>query len=160
MTPIALIDLDGTLANYDLAMATALERLRSPEEPLIGEDLHHGPPWLEARQDLIKQAPGFWQNLDLIPRGFEVIDVLRALSFRLMVLSKGPRSAPNAWTEKVLWCQRHLPDARVTIGEDKGMDRLLFDDWPPYIQSWLDGGLGERSSCSTNPITGTSNTRR
>lgn len=137
--PVALIDLDGTLADYDGAMKAELEKLRSPHEPPLGDDNHVAEPWLEARQLLIKRSPGFWLSLPKIPRGFEVVDVLRALSFQLMVLSKGPTRVPNAWSEKVMWCQAHLPDARVTIGEDKGMvyGRVLFDDWPPYIRSWL-----------------------
>jgi 5'(3')-deoxyribonucleotidase len=137
---IALIDLDGTLADYDTAMRDALERLRSPHEPPLGSDVHDAEPWLDARQNLIKQNPGFWRNLARIQRGFEVLDVLRELSFRLMVLSKGPTKATNAWTEKLQWVQEHLPDARVTIGEDKSMvyGRVLFDDWPPYVQSWLE----------------------
>lgn len=136
---IALIDLDGTLADYDVAMRASLEKLRSPLEPPL-KDIHGGEPWLEARRDLIRQNPGFWRNLARIQRGFEVVEVLRELSFRLMVLSKGPANATNAWTEKVLWCQEHLPDARVTIGQDKSMvyGRVLFDDWPPYIRGWLE----------------------
>src|ERR1051325_3951921 len=98
LDPVALIDLDGTLADYDGAMKAALESLRSPHEPPLGEDFREAEPWLEARQRLIKRNPGFWLNLPKIPRGFEVVDILRTLSFRLMVLSKGPTKTPNAWS--------------------------------------------------------------
>lgn len=139
--PRALIDLDGTLANYDKAMRAALESLRSPHEPEItSDDVHDERPWLENRKKLIRRVPNFWRDLERIPRGFGVVDALRELRFELMVLSKGPSSAANAWTEKLLWCQEHLPDAKVTVtGADKARvsGDVLFDDWPPYFLGWL-----------------------
>ncbi len=139
--PTALIDLDGTLANYDKAMAAALEAIRNPNEPEItGEDVHGKAIWLKNRKKLIRNAPNFWRDLERIPRGFGVLDALRDLKFELMVLSKGPATAANAWTEKVLWCQEHVPDAKVTVtGGDKGRvsGDVLFDDWPPYFLGWL-----------------------
>jgi 5'-nucleotidase len=136
---VALLDLDGTLADYDTSMRTKLEALRSPGEPELGDDFHDGPEWLQNRRALIKNAPGFWRDLQRINRGFEVLEVLRQLKFELMVLTKGPSRATSAWTEKVLWCQEHLPDVKVTVTEDKGLvyGRVLFDDWPPYFLRWL-----------------------
>jgi 5'(3')-deoxyribonucleotidase len=139
---VALIDLDGTLANYDKAIRMALESIRHPNEPTIDpEDLHDDDKaWLRNRKKLIRCTPNFWRNLETIPRGFEVLDALRKLDFRLMVLTKGPSTATNAWTEKILWCREHLPDAQVTVTEgDKGSvaGHVLFDDWPPYFRGWL-----------------------
>jgi 5'-nucleotidase len=141
--PIALIDLDGTVADYDRAMREALLKLQSPNDPPLEEALRDGPPWLEERQRLIKQNPGFWKGLPRIHRGFEVVAALRNLSFRLMVLSKGPVRTTSAWTEKLLWCQEHLPDVGVAIISEpdaKGLvyGRVLVDDWPPFIGSWLE----------------------
>jgi len=76
-SPTALIDLDGTVANYDQEMRKSLEQLRSPDEPPLGDDFHHGPPWLEARKRLIRRVPGFWQDLPRIERGFEVVESVR-----------------------------------------------------------------------------------
>lgn len=142
MRPIALIDLDGTLANYDKAMRAALELIRSPHEPeTAAEDVHGDGAWLKNRKKLIRDVPNFWRDLERIPRGFGVLDALRDLKFDLVVLTKGPTSAPSAWTEKVLWCRDHLPDAKVTVTQgDKGMvdGHVLFDDWPPYFSGWLE----------------------
>src|SRR5262245_60445979 len=113
--PMALIDLDGTVADYDRAMREALSKLQSPGEPPLEESLRDAPEWLEERQRLIKQSPGFWRNLPRVQRGFEVVAALRELRFRLMVLSKGPSRTSSAWTEKLLWSQEHLPDAGVAI---------------------------------------------
>lgn len=140
--PLALIDLDGTVADYDHAMREALLKLQSPGEPPLEESLRESPAWLEARQQLIKQSAGFWRNLPRIQRGFEVVAALRELRFRLMVLSKGPSKTSSAWTEKLLWSQEHLPDAGVAIISEpdaKGFfyGRVLVEDWPPFIKHWI-----------------------
>jgi len=137
---IALIDLDGTVADYDGQMREDLKKLESPEE---GEYLSLGPgkhpDYIEARMKLIKKQPGWWKNLPELPRGMELVGFLRALGFSLHVLTKGPYNTTAAWTEKVEWVRKHIPDAQITITEQKGMvwGLLLVDDWPDYILPWL-----------------------
>lgn len=138
---VALIDLDGTTADYDRAMRDALNRIRHPSEGHF-EYIPYGevPDWLEDRMDLIKTQPGFWLGLPPIDLGLEVCAVLQnALGLRLMVLSKGPRRTIPAWSEKVQWAQAYLPSADITITYDKGLvyGKVLFDDYPPYIERWL-----------------------
>jgi 5'(3')-deoxyribonucleotidase len=135
---IALIDLDGTLADYDKALRIALAPLQSPGEPPYGErDVEQ--PHIEARRKLIQSQPGFWRGLDPIPLGFHIVDELRARGFSLHVLTKGPQSNPLAWSEKVEWCTRYLPDAVVTVTGDKSLvyGRVLVDDYAPYFMKWL-----------------------
>lgn len=138
--PIALIDLDGTLADFDGAMAEKLSSLRSPgEDPALevyGQEKH---PWLEARRDAIKARPGFWRSLARIPDGFAVLEMIRQVGFEIHILTKGPTKTTSAWTEKVEWCQAHVPGVPITVTLDKGLvyGRVLFDDWPPYIERWL-----------------------
>ncbi|MCK5018074.1 MAG: hypothetical protein KAS32_13540, partial [Candidatus Peribacteraceae bacterium] len=59
--------------------------------------------------------------------------------FEIMILTKGPKSSPNAWKEKVEWCRLHVPDAKITITEDKSLvyGKVLVDDFPDYIIPWL-----------------------
>jgi 5'(3')-deoxyribonucleotidase len=140
---IALIDLDGTLADYDAAMILQMALLKGPGEtemphrPGVSDD--SVPAYLTARRKIIQRTVGFWRNLKRIPLGFEVVEVMRACGYQLHVLSKGPTSSPNAWTEKLEWCKEHLPDAAVTISGDKSLvyGRVLFDDYPPYFEGWL-----------------------
>jgi 5'(3')-deoxyribonucleotidase len=139
---VALIDLDGTTADYDLALKTQLNLLRSPSEEKL-EYVPYGemPTWLENRIDLIKRQPGFWSGLQPIPIGLHICELLQDThNLRLMVLSKGPRRTTSAWSEKVEWVTQHLPKADITITHDKGLTygKVLFDDYPPYILRWLE----------------------
>lgn len=139
---VALVDMDGTVADFDGAMRRDLAKLQSPEE---GEVLHHGPDedepdWLKARKRLIKTQPGWWRNLKPLPLGINLYRIMVNLGFRTVVLTKGPSTSTNAWTEKVEWCQKHLPKSPVCIVGDKGLvyGRILMDDYPAYIEQWLE----------------------
>jgi 5'-nucleotidase len=138
---IALVDLDSTVADYDKALKTAMRELESPNEPSYADRYSNGtePSYIEARRKLIQQKPGFWRNLERIPLGFEVIDELRKLDFKLHVLTKGPQKNGAAWGEKLDWSREHLPDATVTVTGDKSIvyGRVLVDDFPPYFMAWL-----------------------
>ena len=132
--------MDGTLANYEGPLREELSRISSPGEPdpKIGWD--DSTPWIEARKDLIKSQPGWWESLPEIPSGFVLYRLLREVGFSIHVLTKGPRRTANAWTEKFRWCRTHLPsDVSITITHDKGLvyGRVLVDDFPPYMDRWL-----------------------
>ena len=137
---IALIDLDGTVADFDGAMYERMRLLQAPEEtPYAGRDFEDKePPHVEARRKLIQRTPGFWRDLAPIERGFEVVEEMRKLEFELHVLTKGPRSTPSAWSEKVEWVHHWLPDALPTVTSDKSLvyGRCITDDFPPYFEAW------------------------
>jgi hypothetical protein len=142
MTPdddVALIDLDGSTADFDKMMAEELEKLRGPDEPPLG-NYRPAPPHIVARQRLIKRVPGFWRNLPRLQLGFDVVDILREFEFQLVALSKGPRKPPTAWAEKVEWVIDNIPDASITVTETKHLTygRALVDDWPEYYLPWLE----------------------
>lgn len=139
MSKIALIDLDGTVADYDAALTSAMKSIQAPhEEPFVSgrkyEEEH-----IRNRVRLIRSRPDFWLNLPKLELGFEIVDELKWVGFNLHVLTKGPESNPRAWSEKVSWAQKHLPDAAVTISSDKSLvyGRVLVDDWPDYFLKWL-----------------------
>jgi hypothetical protein len=134
---IALIDLDGTVVDYDRGMRERLAFIRAPiESPYDRDD---EPSYVTARRKLIQQVPGFWRDLPEHPLGMTVAHHLKTVGFSLMVLTKGPAGAPSAWGEKLQWAQTHLPGTPVTVTQDKSImyGRVLVDDWPEYFLPWL-----------------------
>jgi len=138
--PIALFDMDGTLADFARSMKAKLADLRSPkEDPTLDETAYEDVPHVKARRRLIKSQPGFWRDLEKVELGFQILAEAQAQQFRCHVLTKGPRKVSRAWQEKVEWCNEHIPELPIHIGEDKGLvyGKLLCDDWPEYIERWL-----------------------
>lgn len=138
---IALIDLDSTLVNFHDQLKKDLLALKSPEEPDIDYfNRECIPEYIENRASLIKRIPGWWRNLPKYEPGFEILNLLRELEYSLNIYSKGPTKATNAWTEKFEWVQENVPDALVTLTQDKGLTygKVLADDWPPFIKKWLE----------------------
>ena len=136
---IALIDMDGTLADYDSALIRDMELIRSPHEP---QDFipHTEIPHLKARAKMIRSRPGWWLELEPLKAGFDIVKILREQEFKLHILTKAPNAVDAAWTEKVMWCKKHIPDADVTITQNKGLvyGKILVDDWLPYVSDWLE----------------------
>lgn len=128
---VALIDMDGTVANFD-------GPLQADYRAVIGDD-KVSPETEERIKSLIKKQTGWWRNLTPIGLGIATVEHLVQIGFRIMVLTKGPVKTTSAWTEKVEWCAKYMPYADVTITHDKGLvyGKILVDDWPPYIERWL-----------------------
>lgn len=144
---VALLDLDGTVADFNLSMSLKLEELKSPFEE-AGNSLQQAVPaiaervarTIKARKSLIKKQPGFWRNLPRIELGFQIVREMERKGFDIHVLTKGPSTTTSAWTEKVEWVQENLPDASITITQDKSLmyGAILVDDWPEYFEAWLE----------------------
>ena len=143
MNKIALFDLDGTLADYDGALRKDLEMIASPHEPPITYDLFSNAyPYLEARRHMITSQVGWWLKLERFKLGWDVLIQVKKLGYRIAVLTKGPSSKYQAWSEKVEWCNKQLADYEidgVTITHNKGLvyGKVLVDDYPDYILAWL-----------------------
>ena len=157
--PIALFDMDGTIADYVSAMKRDMESLRSPEEPESdGDNLwnENAPGHIKARKETIEKTRGWWRELKPIPVGIDVMKIAQELGFEIRILTKGPNDVPQAWAEKLEWCQHHLgKDIQVTITRDKGTvyGRVLVDDYWPFMEGWLKhrkNGLGLMPGDSDN----------
>lgn len=137
---IALFDLDGTLADYDGALLRDMLKIMAPAESLP-TDMWQNEPYWEARRHMITSQVGWWLKLEKFKLGWDVLELVRSLNYRIAVLTKGPSTKFNAWSEKVEWCQENLSDYvdGVTITHDKGLvyGKVLVDDYPPYIEAWL-----------------------
>lgn len=140
---ILLVDLDGTLADYDGELKRGLARLRSDtDDPCfyVNFDDYSNPAWLNARIDLIKKQTNWWLNLPKIECNFKVLKAAEEIGFKIHVLTQGPKRTASAWIEKLLWCQKHLGEnVDITITRDKSLSygRILMDDYPKYMDNWL-----------------------
>jgi FMN phosphatase YigB (HAD superfamily) len=136
---IALFDMDGTLCDHDSALARDYNKIKSPEEPPHKPFSDDVPEHVKDRRRLIRSQYGWWENLERLELGFNILDMAERLGFKIHILTKGPGSSPNAWTEKMRWIKKHVGDVEMTITDNKGLvyGKVLVDDYPPYIESWL-----------------------
>ncbi|MBC8435166.1 hypothetical protein H8D91_01545 [archaeon] len=138
---IALFDMDGTLCDHDKALFRDLELLRSPSEKqyknLAEKDI---PAYVLKRANLIRVQEYWWQTLPKFKLGWDVLEEAKKLEYKIMILTQGPKSKPHAWSGKMKWIDKHLPGVDVTITRDKGLvyGKVLVDDFPPYIERWLE----------------------
>jgi 5'-nucleotidase len=140
--PIGLIDLDGTLADFDKAMTNQMQAIAHPSEGDIRSKLlrqSDEPDYIKARRRLIKSQPGFWRTLPRFELGFQILHVMQMLKFNVHVLTNGPKNPAAAWQEKREWCDDNVSELPVIVGRNKGLvyGRALADDWPEYILLWL-----------------------
>lgn len=157
--PVALFDMDGTLADFDAEMKRRMSLIASPDDPPWDPDREADEaPHIQQRRRMVKLIPGFWTGLHEMEDGFWILNEAYDVGFRIMILSKGPSHNSPAWMEKIDWCREHLLNPslsggdydgsglsrpvqhEITLTEDKGLvyGRILVDDWPPYILKWLE----------------------
>ena len=139
---VALVDLDGTCADYDGQLIKDLEKIASPNEPPVKSiNIYKAGGYIEARRHMITSQVGWWLKLKKFQLGFDILEELKKVGFKIVVLTKGPSRKFSAWSEKVEWCHRNMKDYNngVTITNDKGLvyGWVLVDDFPEYIEAWL-----------------------
>jgi len=136
---IALLDMDGTICDFDSAMNAQLELLRGGGEPKVTYERDHEPSYIKARRRLIKNQPGFWLGLEKLWAGFTVLGMLKKLDFEIHILTRASHLSPGAWNEKVQWCRTNVPNIPITITQEKSLmyGKVLVDDYPGYIVPWI-----------------------
>lgn len=151
--PISLVDMDGTIVQYEQALLEDVRALTSyPEQAEITyrtgkrwftcvAEMEAYHPLLEYRATLVKKQPNWWINLKPIEPALSFIRVLEDMGFQCHILTKGPRRNPAAWTEKVRWIDKHLGEnypINIVTNKELFYGKLLFDDWPAYCEKWLE----------------------
>ncbi len=139
---VALFDMDGTLCDYEKGLIKSLEQLRSPMEPPVTKPPSKSSPnYLRVRADLVRTNEDWYVNLDRFELGFDIWNIAEELDYTRMILTQGPKRNPFAWSGKKMWIDKHLgTDVGITITRDKGLvyGRVLVDDYPGYINRWLE----------------------
>lgn len=136
---VALVDMDGTICDYDGAIIRDMAKVAGPDDPpyeLHGTNLEY----IRAREDFIRRTPGWWRNLEPKKDSIKFVQYLEWLGFTVHILTKGPSSKSLAWAEKVEWVRHYLPHVNITVTEDKSLvyGKILFDDYWPYCEGWLE----------------------
>ena len=91
--PVALFDIDGTLANYDLALKRDMKALRFPmEPPYAGVPHDSAPVYLRNRATLIKSAESWWATLEPLELGFDIWRTAGDIGYRRVILTQAPKS--------------------------------------------------------------------
>jgi hypothetical protein len=138
---VALFDMDDTLCDTAGQRERDLRKFVKEESEVVADYLSQRcPPHVKELLRMIIAQPGWWENLPRLEDGFHLYNLAQTEGLETQILSKGPTTYPLAWTEKFKWCQKHVPESKITITLDKSQYRgdILVDDWPNYVTAWLE----------------------
>jgi hypothetical protein len=130
----AFIDLDRTLADFDYAIAKIAGKEDFTEEEMI------------KIYNENKSKSGFWLSFPVIQKNLILAQEIQKLGFRIHILTKGPKTSINAWSEKFQWVKENLTslgslgedfDMSVTFDKSVFQGDILMDDYPPYFEKWM-----------------------
>ncbi len=140
---IALFDMDGTIAAYDLQMRADLANLGFENLP---RDLYTDGVSKEIKNamKIVRAQPGWWRDLSVIQSGLELMKLCKEIGFRIGISTQAPRENFNAWGEKFEWCEKYVREIdpsyvmNITRG-GKGLyyGRIFVDDFPRFMSDWL-----------------------
>lgn len=134
MKQILYIDLDGVVADFELAMNTHPLRKNSP---------------YNINPDMI---PGIFRDLSPIENAIESVQkILQSEHYEVFFLSTAPWNNPSAWTDKRLWLEDHFGEIInrkliLTHRKDLLKGDILIDDRPNNGAENFDGTLIRFSS--------------
>lgn len=139
---VALFDMDGTLCDYRKGLLTrAQEMLPSGYDAEELFDRKETPSYFQTIIDTIRSREEWWATLPRFELGWDVLEIARSLEYKIMILTQGPRRNPATWAGKKKWIDEHLgKECDITITRDKGSvyGTILVDDFPEYVQRWLE----------------------
>ena len=69
-------------------------------------------PHIKEREKLIRSQPGWWLNLKKYQPGFDILEVVKNLGLKIVILSKPPKKGDNAWSEKAIGQKNMYPMLR------------------------------------------------
>lgn len=134
MKSILYIDLDGVVADFELALNT--------------HPLRKNPPY-DIHPDMI---PGIFRDLSPIENAIESVQkILQSEHYEVFFLSTAPWNNPSAWTDKRLWLEDHFGEIInrkliLTHRKDLLKGDILIDDRPNNGAKDFEGEIIQFSS--------------
>ncbi len=141
---IALFDMDGTICDYVGSIKKELKKLNAPDEEFIDPFKIKDDPYYDYlwhRMDLIKADESWWENLPKYKLGFDIFKLTTKLGFYNEILTQAPKSNPAALAGKLKWIQKNINnhiDFTMTRNKSRHYGKVLVDDFPGFILSWLE----------------------
>ena len=139
MDNIALFDMDGTLVDFEKGMYNSLRPMSGPNEEVMEPPFWDAPDHIRERIDMVMESGNWWKNLEPMKLGMELFKEAQRIGYEVHILTQGPRNTSVAWKEKLDWVRTYLGDVDITVTRNKGLvyGKILVDDYPPYLDSWL-----------------------
>jgi 5'-nucleotidase len=111
---IVYVDMDNVLVDFPSGIARVPESIRSNYE------------------DRLDEVPGIFGLMEPMPHALESYEFL-ARHFDTYILSTAPWHNPSAWSDKLLWVQKHLGQVaykRLILSHHKNLNdgHYLIDD--------------------------------
>lgn len=140
MQPIAIVDLDETLADYNKGIQEYAKIIGLDKEEDLRSFHDNENRAVAAIRNMFWSIPNWWCNLDVIPTNETLFYFLKQQDFRLVILSKAPKYCLNAWSEKIDWCNNYFLCAEVLLTDSKKdlvYGDIFIDDNKKNMDSWL-----------------------
>ena len=136
------LDMDGVVADFDLAVQT-----------ILGRDSRVDQRYPESEWNKLRAHQRIYRDLKLCAEANILVNGVQALAkehgLRVLFLTAVPKDNdfPWAFTDKIEWARRYFPDIPVWFGPystDKQIrscpDDVLIDDRVSNIDEWRDQG--------------------
>ncbi|MBR1466354.1 MAG: hypothetical protein IJ607_08345 [Bacteroidaceae bacterium] len=108
------VDMDNVLVDFPSGLANVSDELK------------------KAYEGHIDEIPGLFSKMTPVPGAIEAIHKLKE-KYDLFILSTAPWNNPSAWSDKLLWVKRYLPEVFykriiITHRKDLCIGDYLIDD--------------------------------
>lgn len=135
--------MDESLVSYMSAVRQEMNAVSAPGEEYFEPSvrLNPFPEHLRERLRLIRSQRNWWLNLKPIQPALDFMERLRAEGYDIHILTRGPWDHPEAWCEKLQWCNKHIGAGRfemhVTSTKAVFQGDVLYDDDVQQMSAWL-----------------------
>ena len=141
---IILVDMDGVLADFEARFLEVWKKEfpHHPHVPLEKRETFYleenYPGGLEKEIESVFSAPGFFENLDIIPGSKETLAKMEAMGHEVFICTSPISKYENCILEKYHWVSKNLGykwTRKMIVTKDKTLvfGDILIDDKPEQV---------------------------